>query len=111
MATAKTIVSKPEEKKPRERYIEATGGRKTAIARARLFPGGSGFSINGNDYKEYFRMEKYRMIAISPIEVIKEVVRISVKVEGGGTNPQAEEVRNAIAKALVKMNAEWKPRL
>ena len=111
MATTKAPDPKAEEKKPRERYVEATGGRKTASARARLFPGGSGFTVNGTDYKEYFRGEKYRTVAASPIEVTKESVRVSVQVKGGGTNAQAEAVRNAIAKALVKMNAEWKKRL
>ena len=111
MATAKAHPVKAEEKKSRERYVEATGGRKTAVARARIFTSGSGFTVNGKDHKQYFLTDKYRAIAAAPLEVTKEAVRISVKVQGGGTNAQAEAVRNAIAKAFVKMNAEWKKRL
>ncbi|MEK7555114.1 MAG: 30S ribosomal protein S9 [Patescibacteria group bacterium] len=112
MVTTKTVpAQKTEERKSRERYVEATGGRKTAIARARLFSSGSGFTVNGKTYQEYFRGEKHRTIALSPIEVTKEAVRVSVMVRGGGINAQAEAVRNAVAKALVKLNAEWKKRL
>ncbi len=111
MKSQQKIESK--EAKIAERYIEASGGRKTASARARLYTKGSGLTVNGSDYKDYFRAEKHRAAAIAPFELMKvgETMRASVKVVGGGINAQAEAVRNAIAKALAKFNQDFKKRL
>ena len=97
----------------RERYFEATGGRKTAIARARIYSKGSGIVINDRDYKEYFKTSKNQITAASPLELIKiaDRVRATIKVSGGGINAQAAAVRNALAKALVKFNQDFKKRL
>lgn len=111
----KKLPKKTESKEPKatERYIEASGGRKTASARARLYTKGSGVTVNGLECKEYFRLPKYRSAAVAPLELMKvsETMRASVKVVGGGQNAQAEAVRNAIAKALAKFNADFKKRL
>ena len=103
----------PKLESSRERYFEASGGRKTATARVRLYTKGSGFIVNGKDYKEYFKNFKNQSAAFSPLELLKveDKLRVSAKVSGGGINAQAEAVRNAIAKALVKFNADFKKRL
>lgn len=97
----------------RERYFEATGGRKTARARARIYAKGSGLIVNGKDFKDYFKTFKNQVAVTAPLETIKlsDRFRATVKVSGGGINAQAEAARNAIAKALVKFNEEFKKRL
>ncbi len=97
----------------KERYFEATGGRKTSRARARLYTKGTGITVNEKDYKDYFKIPKHQIAAAAPLELMKaaDKLRAAVKVEGGGLTGQAEAVRNAIAKALVKFNADFKKRL
>ncbi|HEY4475796.1 MAG TPA: 30S ribosomal protein S9 [Candidatus Paceibacterota bacterium] len=106
-------MKKIEEKPKKERYFEATGGRKTAAARARLFTKGTGISVNEKDFKDYFRMPRHQIVVQEPLESMKvgDKLKASVKVSGGGINAQAEAVRNAIAKALVKFNVDFKKRL
>ena len=109
----KTSIAKTEERVQKERYFEATGGRKTAIARARIYPKGSGITVNGRDYKDYFKTFKNQMAVGSPLEFMQvaDKLRATVKVSGGGLNAQAEAARNALAKALVKFNADFKKKL
>lgn len=106
-----TTSSKPQHQK--ERYFEATGGRKTAAARARLYAKGTGVIVNGKDFKEYFKILKHRLTVAAPFELLKigDGMSVTVRVRGGGINAQAEAIRNAIAKALVVFNAEFKKRL
>ncbi len=111
-----TTTTKPKaEAKPikKERYFEATGGRKTASASARLFTVGTGIVVNGKDLKEYFKTLNNQMAVTAPLELMKlaDKLRATIKVAGGGINAQAEAVRNAIAKALVKFNPEFKKSL
>ena len=107
----KDLVSTPAPK--RERYFEATGGRKTALARVRIYTKGAGIAVNGKDYKEYFKMAGDQGKVAEPLDLLKlaDKTRVAVKVHGGGINAQAQAVRNAIAKALVKFNADFKKRL
>lgn len=104
---------KTEEKLKRERYIEATGGRKTARARARIFTKGTGVLVNDKECAEYFKIPKNQTTALASLELMKagDKMRITVHVHGGGLNAQAEAVRNAIARALVKFNQDFKKRL
>ena len=107
----KTTKPKGEVKEAKkERYYESTGGRKTASARVRLFHNKTGVSINGKDLKTYFKQELDRKVATSPVDVIgmAEKFMISASVFGGGIGAQAEAIRNAIAKALVKFDANFR---
>jgi len=96
-----------------ERYFEAKGGRKTSVARARLYAKGKGMKINGKDYTEYFKEPGNQKKVMSPSELIalEKDMMISVHVSGGGIQSQAEAVRNAIAKAFVVFDSEYKKRL
>ena len=101
-------------KKKVERYAEATGGRKTAVARARVYSREGGILINEKGVKEYFRTPNEERIATQPFSLLGlfgEKVSASVHVTGGGIRAQAEAVRNAIARALVKYNEEFKKKL
>ena len=86
------------------RYFQARGGRKTASAYARVFSG-KGLLVNNKDYKEYFRTMRNQVTAIASLEVAgTEKIGATVTVAGGGINAQADAGRNAIARALVKLD-------
>jgi small subunit ribosomal protein S9 len=96
-----------------ERYIEAIGRRKTAIARVRISNGTGKVSVNEKDSKHYFAMPQLAVIAVSPLEdlKIKENFDVSAHVSGGGIHAQAEAIRLGIARAIVEKNGDWKKRL
>lgn len=98
----------------KERYFEAVGRRKTAVARTRLFPKGKGeFIINGKPYQEYFPLPSHQEIAIAALKKMKclDQFKTQVLVKGGGVSAQAEAVRHATARALVLFNPDFKKRL
>ncbi len=94
-----------------EKYIEAVGRRKNAIARVRLFLKKGGVTINGRDYKAYFPIAKYQSLITAPIETAAAKVTAIVKVTGGGLTGQAEAVRHGIARALIKIDSANRPQL
>ena len=99
--------------KPAERFFDAKGGRKTANAYARISQSDQGILVNNKNYKEYFKTPKNQSVASAPLELLKLAKQgaASVRVSGGGINAQAEAVRNAIARALVNWNGEFKQAL
>jgi len=109
----KTTTKKTAEKKAK--YFEATGRRKTAIARVRLFTQSLPKEITVNDkpYKVYFPIPSLQKTIEAPLEEIKsqDKFRILVKVKGGGLAGQAEAVRHGIARTLVALNPVFRKRL
>ncbi len=94
--------------------IRSVGRRKTAVARLHLKPSGTGqFVVNTRPMNEYFPYQLSRDAVRSPLPLVglDGTVDISVKVEGGGQNAQAEAIRLALARALILMNADWRPTL
>ena len=53
---------------PEERY-EATGRRKTSVARVRLHPGDGTMYMNGRAVAEYLRRDSLEMILVQPLEL------------------------------------------
>src|SRR3989338_1082621 len=97
-----------------ERYWEAVGRRKTAIARVRLFTrGDKGIFINDKAYGIYFPYPELQVIVEDALKKMKSIerFRVTVKVLGGGVHSQAEAVRHGIARALVKFNPAFRKRL
>ena len=93
----------------KERYFEGRGGRKTSIARARIYAKKPGIFINGKDYKEYFRQGDYQDTVAAPFKVLNQPnLGATVKVYGGGLTGQAEAVRHAISRALTRLNPEFR---
>lgn len=87
----------------------AKGSRKTAVARGRLIPKGSGkIIINDKDYKEYFPIERYQYEILKPLTLTNTLNKfdIYINVRGGGPNAQMEAVRHSIARLLVKLDEE-----
>jgi len=94
--------------KTAEKYIEAVGRRKTAIARARLMPGArTVVSINNKAPEAYFATEPLRVSALEPFlkVTLPTQFAVTVVVSGGGIAGQAIAVRHAISRALTAYDA------
>lgn len=106
------VDSEASPKKP-ERYIEAVGRRKTAIARVRLFTRPGDFSVNGKPYSEYFPTMALHKIAEEALKKMKlwERFRVSVRISGGGIRAQAEAIRHGLARCLINFNPDFRKRL
>ncbi|OGY98352.1 MAG: 30S ribosomal protein S9 [Candidatus Liptonbacteria bacterium RIFCSPHIGHO2_12_FULL_60_13] len=96
-----------------ERYIEAVGRRKTAVARVRLRKKAGAITVNGKNYDEYFKTLRQRKAALaSLLEVgMTNDVAIEGRIRGGGLEAQAEAFRHGIARALTRMDGGLKPKL
>ncbi|MGV2433665.1 MAG UNVERIFIED_CONTAM: 30S ribosomal protein S9 [Anaerolineae bacterium] len=91
------------------RYYEGIGRRKSASARVRLYPGGSGnVIINDKDALDYLPRQGDVQTLMEPLLEIGQETQydISVKVKGGGISGQRDAIRLGIARALVKMDPE-----
>ncbi len=95
------------------RYFEGIGRRKTAVARVRVMKGAGKFVINGKNFDKYFQAGRLSQIAEEALKRlgVGTSVDISVKIEGGGINAQAEAVRHGISRALALMNPDLKIQL
>jgi small subunit ribosomal protein S9 len=93
--------------------INTIGRRKTAISRIYMSAGSGAITVNGKDYKQYFPTEVLQIILNQPFSTVNGVngYDVKVNVRGGGVAGQAEATRMAIARALVEMNAEFRPAL
>jgi small subunit ribosomal protein S9 len=85
---------------------QATGKRKTSIARVRLAAGTGTITVNGRRFDDYFPREASRMAIGVPFETINGVGRYDVvaKVHGGGLSGQADALRHGISRALEKLD-------
>lgn len=94
-------------------YYYATGRRKNAVARVRLFPGAGAIVINGEPYEKLIPQERLRKAIIEPMVVTdsQERFSISVKVTGGGYVGQAGAIRHGIARALMVADGNLRPLL
>ncbi len=93
--------------------INTSGRRKTAIARVYLQPGNGQIIVNKKDYKEYFSTSILQYVVNQPFIITKNEGKYDVKVNlnGGGIKGQAEALRLAVSKALVQIDAEYRPPL
>jgi small subunit ribosomal protein S9 len=93
--------------------FNATGRRKTSVARVYVTPGKGDITVNARDLKEYFLSEIHQTMVKQPLVALKAENQydVSINVEGGGVKGQAEAIRLGISRALVQSNAENKPTL
>ena len=90
--------------------INAIGRRKASVARVYLSKGKGAINVNGKDYKTYFPQPNIQLRVEDPMKVV-DVAKdydISVNVSGGGFKGQAEAIRMAISRALVKINEDFR---
>ncbi len=93
-----------EQKTVKKEYIETVGRRKTSSARVRISEAPkNSITVNDKDVNEYFKTDNLRKIAVEALAVSKTPgkFKITVKVNGGGINGQAEAVRLGISRALI----------
>ena len=93
--------------------INAIGRRKEAVARVYLSEGKGQITINNRDLQNYFPAATLQYIVKQPLNVLGVAGNYDVKVnlDGGGVTGQAQALRLAIARALVKINPDDKPAL
>ena len=94
-------------------HINATGRRKTSVARVYLEQGGGAITINKKDLGDYFPDPLLQFRVNQPLDVTenKSSFDIKINVHGGGFTGQAEAIRLGISRALVKLDEELKPAL
>ena len=88
--------------------INTVGRRKTSVARLYMRPGKGSFVINGKELDKYFASELLRLIVEQPLKLVDASSTFDYKVNiyGGGLKGQAEAIRLAVSRALVKNNEE-----
>ena len=93
--------------------INTLGRRKTSVARVYLSEGSGNITVNNKEVATYFKTPMLLDKVNQPFNITETVGKYDVKVnvDGGGTNGQAEAIRLGISKALVEINADWKPAL
>ena len=91
----------------------ATGRRKSSVARVRLVPGEGNIIINGRELKNYFGLKTLELIVNQPLELTetKGKYDVLVNVCGGGFSGQAGAIRHGISRALLKVDAELRAAL
>lgn len=96
---------------PKTKYFFAVGRRKTAIARVKLFPGGTGqIKVNKRDILHYFPTLQLQRDATQSLDAagFLKKVDVDVSANGGGVVAQAQAVRLGVARALVRMDTALK---
>ena len=90
-----------------------TGRRKTSVARVRLVPGEGNVIINNRELKDYLGLKTLELIIKQPLNLTETIGKYDVlaKVEGGGPSGQAGAIRHGIARALLKVDIEYRPAL
>jgi small subunit ribosomal protein S9 len=97
-----------------EKQSHQVGKRKNAVARVYLRPRKSEnatISVNGREFEAYFSRPTARMLIMQPLELTSTVGRfdIVINVDGGGLSGQAGAVKHGIARALLEVDAGFRP--
>ena len=90
--------------------VNALGRRKCAVARVYVTEGTGKITINKRDLVEYFPSSILQFVVKQPLNLLNVAEKYDIKVNlfGGGYTGQSQALRLAIARALVKINAEDK---
>lgn len=93
--------------------INAIGRRKTSVARVYLKEGTGKITINKKDLETYFPSAILQYVVKQPLQLLAAEGKYDIKanLDGGGFTGQSQALRMAIARALVKVNAEDKKQL
>jgi small subunit ribosomal protein S9 len=93
--------------------INALGRRKRAVARVYLSDGKGSITINKRELNEYFPIGTLQYVVQQPLNLCEVAGQYDIKVnlDGGGLTGQAEALRLGISRALLKINADFRPKL
>ena len=91
----------------------ATGRRKTSIARVNVSPGNGQITVNEEPVDSYFPRETLRMMIRQPLELTGMIGKldVSAKVEGGGLTGQAGALKHGISRALTQLDSDLRSKL
>jgi small subunit ribosomal protein S9 len=92
---------------------QATGRRKTSVARVIMKPGTGKIIVNKKPLEEYFPRETLQMIIRQPLNLVgmPNKFDIMVNVTGGGLSGQAGAIRHGISRALLLVDSDLRPKL
>ena len=91
--------------------INAIGRRKASVARVYLKKGTGKIEVNGKPYKQFFPQAHIQNSITDPfttVEIDNNIYDLKINVNGGGFKGQAEAIRMAISRALVKLNEDFR---
>ena len=93
--------------------VQATGRRKSSVARVRLYEGTGEFVLNGRSLEDYFPQLALRLRVLDPLKAaeLEGQYDIHAKLEGGGFTGQSDALRLGIARALVVVTPELRTQL
>lgn len=93
--------------------VQATGRRKSSVARVRLYDGTGKVVLNGRALNDYFPEASFRIRVMEPLKIVDLEGRYDVhaKLEGGGMTGQSDALRLGISRALVAVDPELRPAL
>ncbi|HEU4915172.1 MAG TPA: 30S ribosomal protein S9 [Acidimicrobiia bacterium] len=88
--------------------VQATGRRKSSVARVRLIDGSGQVTLNGRQLEDYFPTMATRLRVMEPLQITQTQGRYDVDatLEGGGQTGQADALRLGIARALIELDEE-----
>ena len=123
-ATPKAKVAKEEKIVPKEKntsefageYFYAVGKRKTAVAQVRIYPNKKEeivVLVNEKELKNYLPLKRLQDVVVSPFVACGQEGKfnVSVKVNGGGVNAQADAMRLGVSRALIIFNPDLRKSL
>jgi small subunit ribosomal protein S9 len=93
--------------------FDAVGRRKTSTARVRLLPGDGKVVVNTQPLLDYFKRETLKMIIEQPLQLTETLGKYDIyaNVIGGGLTGQAGALRLGVARALLKIDIEFRKKL
>ncbi|KYP13603.1 30S ribosomal protein S9 [Flavihumibacter sp. CACIAM 22H1] len=96
-----------------EKQKNGLGRRKEAVTRVFLSKGEGKITINNKDYKVYFPLVYLQNQVEAPLKAIEALDKFDIVINatGGGVKGQAEAAKLGIARALLEVNAEYRPTL
>jgi len=91
----------------------SVGRRKTSVARVYMAEGSGKIEINKRDIVNYFPKGTNRYEVNQPMNLLKIANKydLNINVIGGGPSGQAGAIRLGIARALLKIDPNFKPEL
>lgn len=89
----------------------ATGRRKKSVARVYLSQGTGKITVNKRDIDDFFGEESLKVIVRQPLAATNNADKfdVTVMVHGGGYTGQAGAIRHGIARALTKVDEDYRP--
>lgn len=92
------------------KYFEGVGRRKTSVARVRVYKEPGEIMVNEKPFGGYFKTEDQRKIAKDSLDLLNLFKKnaVTAKIKGGGIHSQAEALRYGIARAMLKIDQNFR---